>query len=57
MLHQTLANFNVAIHSPHVPGLLLGPSDGINSVRYNTVHKSTVYIKITLPNTLLGSNV
>ena len=37
--------------------LLLGPGSGLNIVQYNTVLASTYYVKITVPNTVVGSIV
>ena len=50
-------NLTVTISRPYVPGLLLGTGAGLNSVSRITVLESTVYIKITVPNKLIGSTV
>ena len=47
----------MAVHMLYIPALLLGTGSGINIIRYNTVLDSTTYIKIMVPNTLLGSKV
>ena len=35
----------------------MSPGDGINSLFYNRLLDSTVYVKIMVPNTVLGSTV
>ena len=57
MLHKTLVNLTLTIRRKYVPDLLLGPGTGLNIVRCNTVIESTVYIKVTVSNTVLGSIV
>ena len=52
-----LCNLTVTICRPYIPALLLGPSAGLNSVRYNNVLDSTSYVKILVSNTILGSSV
>ena len=47
----------VPICRPYIPALLLGPGDGPDSARYNTVLDSIAYVKIAVPNKLLGSAV
>ena len=50
-------NLNLTIRGPYVPDLLLVPITRINSVCYNTVHESTAYIKIMVPNIVLGLKI
>ena len=57
MWHHTLANLTVTICSPYVLALLLGPGAGLNRVSYNTVLDLTSYVKLMVPNAILGSTV
>ena len=42
---------------PYVPVLLLGPGYGLKVVSYNKILESTPYVKVTVPNSVLGSTV
>ena len=46
---------DVTVCRPYVPDLLSCPGDLLNSMRYNKLIDSTSYVKIGVPNTLLGS--
>ena len=47
----------VTIRRSYVIDLLLGTGAILNSVRYNIVLDSTSYVKIMVPNVVLGSTV